>query len=84
MPRQYSVTEARNHFNSLVEEVEKGAAIELTRYGKPVAVLLPFQKYRRLTTYPSNFWEAYTAFIEQVNLQDLDIGSDIWADIRCS
>jgi antitoxin Phd len=48
MPRQYSVTEARHHFTALVEEVEQGAILELTRRGKPVAVLLSFQEYKRL------------------------------------
>lgn len=82
MPKQYSVTKARTHFTALVEEVEQGAILELTRRDKPVAVLLSFQEYKRLTTPRSNFWEAYITFRNQVDLQALDIELDTWADIR--
>ena len=84
MSRRYSVTEARNHFTSLVREVEQQAAVELTRHGKPFAVLLSFQEYKRLTAPRPDFWEAYITFRDQVNLQELNIGPDIWANIRGS
>ena len=84
MPKQYSIAEAHDHFTALVEEVEHGAILELTHRGKPVAVLLSFQEYKRLTTPRSNFWEAYITFRNQVDLQALDIESDTWADIRGS
>ena len=84
MLRRYSVTEARDHFTSLIREVEQQASVELTRHGKPVAVLLSSQEYKRLTASRPDFWEAYTAFRDQVNLQELDIEPEIWADVRSS
>jgi antitoxin Phd len=84
MSRQYSVTEVRNHFASLIREVEQQTIVELTRRGKPVAVLLSIREHNRLTAPHSNFWEAYTTFRDQVNLQELSIGPDTWADIRGS
>jgi prevent-host-death family protein len=84
MPKQYSIAEARDHFTSLVRDVEQEETIELTRRGKPVAVLLSFQEYQRLTAPRSNFWEAYTAFRDQVNLQELNIEPDTWLNVRDS
>ena len=40
MPKRYSIAEARNHLPAIVHDAENGAPIELTRRGKPVAVLI--------------------------------------------
>jgi prevent-host-death family protein len=82
MQKQYSIAEARNRFTSLVRDVERESAIELTRRGKPVAVLLSIQEYKRLSSSKSGFWEALTAFQNQVNLQELGIEPDIFARLR--
>ena len=67
---QYSIAEARNHFTALVRAVERESAVELTRRGKPVAVVLSIQEYERLLTRQTRFWEAYSAFRERVNLEE--------------
>ena len=82
MLKQRSMTEARKHLTALVQEVEQEAAIELTRHGKPVAVLLSIDEYRRLTAGKVNYWQAYTTFREKVNLQQLDIQPEIFTDAR--
>jgi prevent-host-death family protein len=82
MPKQYSIAEARDHFTSLVRDVEEELVIELTRRGKPVAVLLSIQEYKQLITRPSSFWEAYTTFRNQVDLQKLGIEPDTFANLR--
>jgi prevent-host-death family protein len=82
MLKQYSIAEARDHFTSLVRAVERESAIELTRRGKPVAVILSIQEYRRLSARPAGFWAAYAAFRERVNLQELGIESDTFAGLR--
>lgn len=82
MLRQYSIAEARNHFTALVRAVERESAVELTRRGKPVAVLLSIQEYERLATRQTSFWEAYSAFRERVNLEELGIEPDTFADLR--
>ncbi|RMF31325.1 MAG: type II toxin-antitoxin system prevent-host-death family antitoxin [Chloroflexi bacterium] len=38
------VYEARTHFAKLIERVERGEHIVITRYGVPVAVLQPVEK----------------------------------------
>jgi prevent-host-death family protein len=40
MTRQVSIAEAKNRLPAIVHQVEKGSGVQLTRYGKPVAVLL--------------------------------------------
>lgn len=46
--KQYSITAARNQLPAIVHEVENGPPVELTRRGRPVAVLLSFRDYERL------------------------------------
>jgi len=96
MPKQYSIAKARDHFTSLVRIVERGSAVELTRRGKPVAVMLSIQEYKRLSTGQASFWEAYSSFWEtyssfwetystfreQVNLEELGIEPDTFAGLR--
>ena len=40
-----SIYEARNNFSALVKSAEEGEVIALTRYDKPVAVLLSYAEY---------------------------------------
>lgn len=82
MLKQYSIAKARDHFTSLVRTVERESAIELTRRGKPVAVMLSIREYERLSAHQTSFWEAYSAFREQVNLQELGIEPDTFAGLR--
>ena len=49
MLKQYSIAKARDHFTSLVRTVERESAVELTRRGKPVAVILSIREYERLS-----------------------------------
>ncbi len=48
MPRKVSLAEARDHLTGLVRDVERGHSVELTRRGKPVAVLVSLEEYDRL------------------------------------
>jgi prevent-host-death family protein len=82
MQKQYSIAQARDHFTSLVRDVERESVVELTRRGKPVAVLLSIQEYNRLSSGKSGFWKALTAFQNRVNLQELDIEPSIFVDLR--
>lgn len=82
MLKRYSIAEARNHFTSLVRTVERESAIELTRRGKPVAVILSVQEYKRLSARQAGFWAAYSAFRERVNTQELGIEPDTFLGLR--
>jgi prevent-host-death family protein len=82
MLKQYSIAKARDHFTSLVRAVERESAVELTRRGKPVVVMLSIQEYKRLSSPKAGFWEAYSAFREQVDLQELGIEPDTFTSLR--
>lgn len=45
---QASIAEAKNTFPRLVQQAEAGEKINITRRGRPVAVLLSTQAYERL------------------------------------
>jgi prevent-host-death family protein len=42
-----SVAEAKAHLSELVERAASGEAVEITRRGKPVAMLVPVQSPRK-------------------------------------
>lgn len=44
--REVGTLEARNSFSSLLELVEKGEEVTITRHGRPVARLVPAKKPR--------------------------------------
>jgi len=65
MVKRYSIAEARDHLTSLVHEAETGTTVELTRRGKPVAVLVARDEYERLTHERTDFWSAYQDFLRR-------------------
>lgn len=82
MPRRYSIAAARHDLAALVHELERTPQIELTRRGEPVAVLLSLQEYRRLQAGKTQFWDAYTAFRDAVDLAQLDIEPSVFDGVR--
>ena len=80
--RRYSIAEARDRLAALVHDVETGTRAELTRRGRPVAVVLSFEAYQRLVKRPADdFWSAYARYRESTNLARLEIES-VFEDIR--
>jgi len=62
MQKQFSIAEAKNKLPTIIHSVEKGPSVELTRRGKPVAVLLSIQEYERLSRKYTGFWNAFSEF----------------------
>jgi prevent-host-death family protein len=54
---QISIADAKNHLPRLVQQVEAGGAVHITRRGRPVAVLLSEDEYGRLTGECPSFME---------------------------
>ena len=50
-----SIYEARNKFSSLVRLAEEGEVIELTRYDKPVAVIISYGEYTDSSSQDDNW-----------------------------
>lgn len=82
MTRQYSIARARDNLPGIVHEVEHGAEVELTRRGKPVAVVLSIQEYRRLKAGKVGFAEAYAAFRRDADLESLGITPEYFDSLR--
>lgn len=82
MTKSLSIAEARHDLAAVVHQLEHQPRIQLTRRGKPVAMLLSVREYQRLTTPTHNFWEAYTAFAEAMDLRQLDIEPEVFAGVR--
>lgn len=81
MTQQYSIAEARDRLPGIVHEVEDGAPVELTRRGKPVAVIVSIDEYRRMSSDRSGFWTAYQRWRSSIDPADLE-GDDPFADVR--
>lgn len=76
MSDRHSIAEARSNLPRLVREAERGKAVELTRRGEPVAVLIGRRQFDRLTGRYRSFSDAYREFTEQVDLAELAIDPD--------
>jgi antitoxin (DNA-binding transcriptional repressor) of toxin-antitoxin stability system len=59
-----------------VRAAESGKAVELTRRGEPVAVLIGRRQYERLTMKYRGFSEAYREYTQEVDLEELAINPD--------
>lgn len=83
MTKQYSIAKARDNLARVVHEVERGRRVELTRRGKPVAVLVSAAEYGRLAGTPPSFLQALHEFRERMKLAELDIDPEaIWGGLR--
>ena len=81
MPKQYSITDARNNLPSIVREAESGYSVELTRRGRPVAVLLSTREFQRLTGPGKGLWQAIQEWRDTHDLTEMDL-DDVYDGIR--
>ena len=82
MAREYSIAEARHQFAGIVHAAESGQAVQITRRGRRVAVLLSAAEYDRLREGRPDLWEALQEWRRTVDWGVLGDTSDIWADVR--
>ncbi len=83
MTERYTIAEARRNLPRLVREVERGKAVELTRRGEPVAMLISCRRFEQLASHHSGFAEAYRTFAERIDLAKLNLDPDhLFAGIR--
>lgn len=79
--KRFSIAEARKNLPTLIRIVEKGAAVELTRRGKPVAILVSTKTYDGLTADAPDLWLAIEEFRRSADLEALGI-DDVYCDVR--
>ena len=70
LSQQVGTFEAKTHFSQLIEKVENGADFIITKRGKPVAKIIPFEQEKKMT-----YHEAIDALIEMRKLYRGEPGS---------
>ena len=85
--KSYSIAEARNALGAVVHQAAAHGAVELTRRGKPVAVLVSTRAYAALRGEHSSFWEELTDLREAgipeplqdefAQVRDREVGRDV-------
>lgn len=80
--KSYSVAEARQNFARLIRSAERGKAVEITRRGEPVAVLLSAAEYLALTGERPSFSEAVQRLRARLQVEDLSIGDEELEGLR--
>ena len=82
MAHRYSVAEARAHLPSILVQAEAGEAVELTRRGRPVAVVLSHEAFERLRNPSPSFGEAYRSFRRKHALDEVGVEEDFVRSLR--
>jgi prevent-host-death family protein len=78
---QVSIATARSTLPALVHLAEEGRAVEITRRGRPVAVLLSAHAYRRLVARNGDLFAGIQAFRKRHDLRRLRLDAAL-ADLR--
>ena|SRR5688572_15624415 len=82
MPRRYSVAEARAQLPSILDEVESGSNVELTRRGRAVAVMVSVDEYERLRAERVDFKDAYARFLKRHRLTEVGVVKNFAKRVR--
>jgi prevent-host-death family protein len=82
MSRSYSIAEARSRLPAIVDEAEAGREIELTRRGRPVAVVVSCQAFERLRGRRPHFGDLYRRFLERHALQEIGLDEHLGTSTR--
>ena len=82
MTRTYSVAEARSNLPAIIDQAESGLDVELTRRGKPVAVVISLREFERQRGDRPRFGAAYRHFLETHSLEEVGVDDDFLASGR--
>lgn len=80
---QYSVAQARDQLAQLIRQAEHGTPVEITRRGKPVAVLLSAEEFERLSRHGGTFGKSLAEFRRRWGIDTLALDPDeVFEDVR--
>ena len=82
MSRRYSIADARMSLPSIIDQAEAGERVELTRRGKPVAVVVSLREFERLQSDRRRFGDAYKRFLDKYSLEEIAVDDDFAAAAR--
>jgi prevent-host-death family protein len=80
--RKYSVAEARSSLPTIIDQAESGLGVELTRRGKPVAVVISVREFERLRGDGARFGAAYRRFLETHSPEEIGLDDDFFDAVR--
>lgn len=78
MSKSYSIASARARLADILDEVEAGSDVELTRRGKKVAIVMSAARYARLRGERVAFMTAYETFRATHDLAEAGVDPN-WA-----
>jgi prevent-host-death family protein len=73
MWKSYSVADARAHLPAILDDVEAGQEVKLTRRGRLVALVLSPRRYETLRSEHTNFGDAYRAFLGRHTAEEIGL-----------
>lgn len=82
MAQSYSIAEARSNLAAIIGRISAGSAIELTRRGEPVAVLISPAEFARLRGGRTNFREAYRALLAEFGNEEVGLAPEFAQSLR--
>lgn len=82
MPYRYSIANARASLSEIIDRVEAGEPVELTRRGRSVAVIISREAFERLQAGRPSFGDAYRAFRERFSLAEVGVDDELFAKAR--
>jgi cellobiose PTS system EIIB component len=83
MSQQYSIEQVSTNINKIFQEVEQGEAVQITRQGKQLAVILPISEYERLLNKKPGFWKSVEKFRQEMEEEGTEIDPDeVWQSVR--
>jgi antitoxin Phd len=82
MSKSYSVADARAHLPEILDDVEAGKDVQLTRRGRPVALVLSPQRYEMLRREHTNFGDAYRAFLDRHAPEEIGLEPGFFTSLR--
>lgn len=82
MKKTYSVGSARANLPAILDDVQSGRVIHVTRRGQPIAVIMSPAEYAALERRQSTFAEACADFRKRFDVQSLGLGRDFFDALR--
>lgn len=80
--RSFSIAQVRANLPGLVRTAERGAAVEITRRGRPVAVIVSTVSYRQLTSAGPPFADALASFLSGTDIARVGLDGKEFAGLR--
>jgi prevent-host-death family protein len=80
--KQFSIAEAKSKLPAIIHSVEDGPYVQLTRHGKPVAVLLSIREYEQLVLKKKGFWSALMEFRNAMEKEGIQITETEFSELQ--